>query len=188
MFLIALLPSPCSAARERYVACKAARRDTLRKLALQQALMLSPITPHFSEHVCELLGEEGKALLWPGELFIDAAVLFEADYLQAQKTNFRKALDRYMAPQRKKEKTLWPTKAVIAVTPTYLDWQARVFEIVRPLFDPVTKTFPTDAIELLRTNKELKAMVSDKSSHRSKKRGCRLRKMKTKTKKPRALF
>lgn len=69
-----------------------------------QAILMAPITPHWSQYIWKLLGKQGfiQKACWPEQKPIDEMILKKDAYLQEALHSFRLRKDTYMKPKKGK--------------------------------------------------------------------------------------
>jgi len=144
-----------------------------------QMLILSPIAPHFCEHVWRgVLGRESLVVQerWPTpEVEYSPVLARQYESLQASLRTFRLTLDKWGAGGGKKKKknaapktSAKPTGAVIFVASSYMPWQQEVLRLLQdvPLDEdnsPLQKDFmrsvkDAEAIQALPKPEQKKAL------------------------------
>ncbi|TMW63632.1 hypothetical protein Poli38472_002573 [Pythium oligandrum] len=134
----------------------AMHRDVITRFMEAQTIMLSPVTPHFCEHIWKLLGKDGfvATALWPQTEEVDFSLLRAGDFLGKTARHFREALTK--GPQKKKGKsaapveTKKPTHAHVYLSNEFPEWQQKVLTFLASVFDAKNKTFPDDFMKLLK--------------------------------------
>jgi len=104
-----------------------------------QTLSLSPFAPHFCEHLWrQVLGKDTLCAQerWPTpEKAVDSILTRKYNLIQNMLRSFRLALDRSMAPPKKKAKNAEPpqrpTNAVIIVSRKYRQFQADILKTLQ---------------------------------------------------------
>jgi leucyl-tRNA synthetase family protein len=162
------------AIRERYEINSETRGRKPRRAVLldslkRQVLMLAPIVPHIAEHCWKKLGGSGLAssTLMPAVSDdIDRSLVHAATFLDSQVSRVRKLIDAKLNPKAaKKGKAVAAppaaiTKITISVTRAYPAWQARVLDVIRPLFNDATREFSGgDPVAALQADAELQTLV-----------------------------
>jgi len=163
------------AARDSYrinVGNEGLNRELILYFIEVQAIIMSPIIPHFSEYVWKLLQKVGsvRKSKWPVSGKIDDTILAQIDYLESTFHAFRLRRDAYMNPKIKKgEKRVEvkpPTKASILVAKSYPSWMQKTLTILGPLVqksnnDNNTKLWPDDkqVLKCLSSDEELKKLM-----------------------------
>eukprot|EP01119_Soliformovum_irregulare_P010084 TRINITY_DN2463_c0_g1_i1.p1 TRINITY_DN2463_c0_g1~~TRINITY_DN2463_c0_g1_i1.p1 ORF type:complete len:1089 (+),score=389.86 TRINITY_DN2463_c0_g1_i1:222-3269(+) len=105
-----------------------------------QAILMSPVVPHFSQRIFNILGKNIpiQKAKWPVAGNIDDLVLKQHDYLKEVIHNFRLKRQAYIQPKAKKgekPKTLpAPTTGVIHVVKEYPPWVQTTLKIAAPFF------------------------------------------------------
>ena len=82
------------------------RTDLVHRFIEWQAIVLSPICPHVSEHLWSLLGKKGlllKDTKWPKTGPVDENVINKSEYLMEAAREFRLKLKNYMQPPKAKK-------------------------------------------------------------------------------------
>jgi leucyl-tRNA synthetase len=160
--------------RERYVISSETRGRKPRRAVLldslkRQMLLLAPIVPHLTEHCWKKLGGSGlaSATLMPAVSDdIDRSLVHASTFLEAQTSRMRKLIDAKLNPKAAKKGKAVPappaavTKITIGVTRAYPAWQARVLDVLRPLFNDATREFSGgDPVAALQADQELQQLV-----------------------------
>lgn len=86
------------------------RKDLTLKFIELQAIVLSPICPHVSEHLWSLLGKKDLLLSktrWPEVGLVDENYIKKSDYLMEAAREFRLKLKNYMQPPKAKKGTVF---------------------------------------------------------------------------------
>jgi leucyl-tRNA synthetase len=134
----------------------AMHRDVIFRFIEAQIIMLSPITPHFCEHIWALIGKKGfvTTALWPETFEVDFSLLRAGDFLNKTVRHFREALVKGSGPQKKGKKpaveTAKPTHAHVYLSSEFPEWQQTVLVFMSSVFDAATKEFPADFMKLLK--------------------------------------
>jgi len=119
---------------------EAMNADLIMKFIEIQAILLSPIAPHYSQKIFNLLGKNIpiQRARWPQAGPIDEVVLKQHEYLSEVIHNFRLKRQAYMNPKPKKgekAKTVpAPTTASIHVIKEYPEWVQTTLKIAAPMF------------------------------------------------------
>jgi len=102
-----------------------------------QALLMAPITPHWSEYVWQLLGKSSsvRKASWPAVGTLDEVLLKQHDYLQQLVHSLRIKKDLFAKKKGGKPEDAVPTKLVIHVAKSYPEWMEKTVKVVRPLFE-----------------------------------------------------
>jgi leucyl-tRNA synthetase len=113
------------------------------------ALLLTPFTPHYSEHIWhDILGETSSVQNAPfprASGKTDPAVLQQLDYMRAAVDSLRSA--EAMASKKKGKGKVGaydpakPKRARIYVATVYPEWQNKCVEVVRSAWDEKTNAF-----------------------------------------------
>eukprot|EP01108_Squamamoeba_japonica_P000691 TRINITY_DN1240_c0_g2_i1.p2 TRINITY_DN1240_c0_g2~~TRINITY_DN1240_c0_g2_i1.p2 ORF type:complete len:368 (-),score=254.08 TRINITY_DN1240_c0_g2_i1:31-1134(-) len=141
----------------------AANRALVLESIARQVLLLAPIVPHVAEHVWRrVLGRDGFASTarMPLAGDVDTPLLLAADYFDAQLANARSIYGTATKP-RKGKPVPPPTALVVRVCTAYAPWQARVLELLTPLYDDATKQFADGAVATLQADEPLRALIAD---------------------------
>jgi len=117
-------------------------KDILKKFVSTQALLLAPVTPHWSENLWELLGNK-KSIMearWPVTKKVDKALLDGSGYIRNLVSHIRSHEDSVMKKKNKKAKTKTtgpppPCTLTLYVADSFPQWQEDVIEILRKNFD-----------------------------------------------------
>lgn len=135
-------------------------RDVIFRFIEAQTIMLSPITPHFCEHIWSLIGKDGfvSVALWPAAFEVDYALLRAGDFLNKTVRSFREALVKGSGPQKKGGKkggapaadAVKPTHAHVYLSSEFPEWQQKVLSFMSSVFDAATKEFPADFMKRLK--------------------------------------
>jgi leucyl-tRNA synthetase len=139
------------AARDNYVTvCQAEgqefNKELIERFIRVQVIMISPVTPHWSEHIWRnVLHEQGSVTKasWPTVGPIDNDLLKRNDYLMHTLHNFRLKLAAHMNP-KKGAKPPAPTTASIYIADRYPEWQEKTLVLIRKLYNEQTKEFPAN--------------------------------------------
>jgi leucyl-tRNA synthetase len=136
------------AARDNYVTvCQAEgqefNKELIERFIRVQVIMISPVTPHWSEHIWRnVLHEQGSVTKasWPTVGPIDNDLLKRNDYLMHTLHNFRLKLAAHMNP-KKGAKPPAPTTASIYIADRYPEWQEKTLVLIRKLYNEVRMWF-----------------------------------------------
>lgn len=137
---------------------KAMHKDVLSRFFEIQAILLSPIAPHFSEHLWELIGKQESIMFarFPEAGPIDEKILIENEYLQNTfhniRTKLQKGCENY---QKKHNKPASFNAAYIYIADSYLPWQKKTIEMIASAY-AATNTFPAEPAKMLSQDPELK--------------------------------
>ncbi|KJH53016.1 leucine--tRNA ligase [Dictyocaulus viviparus] len=98
-----------------------------------QALILSPICPHVSEHIWQILGKNGFIVnaKWPETAPVDEVLCKAADFMRDVMTDFRARLKNSMSAKKKNAFIAPPSEAVIYVAKEFPTWQKTVLELLQ---------------------------------------------------------
>lgn len=131
-------------------------RDVILRFIEAQIVMLSPITPHFCEHIWKLLGKTGfiSNALWPVAHEVDFSLLRAGDFLNKTTRHFREALTKGNQKKGKGKAaapadTTKPTHAHVYLSNEFPAWQQKVLIFMASVFD-ASKEFPADFMKLLK--------------------------------------
>eukprot|EP00761_Pharyngomonas_kirbyi_P012040 gb/GECH01012067.1/.p1 GENE.gb/GECH01012067.1/~~gb/GECH01012067.1/.p1 ORF type:complete len:1036 (+),score=292.95 gb/GECH01012067.1/:1-3108(+) len=132
------------------------RKDLVERFAKVQALLLCPITPHVSEHMWNLLGQEGSIMQasWPESGEIDEVLMQQHDFLRSTTHEFNSKL-------QKARKNLDSDKSVsvyIFCCTSYLPWQLDTIRAVREVYNE-TGEIPKSIAKKLSSNPDLKKQM-----------------------------
>lgn len=109
-----------------------------------QTIVLSPICPHWSERVWQLLKKDGfvvRNAVWPEVPVPDQSYLDQSNHIEACIKEFRSKIG--LAKSRKKDGPI--TKATIWVASSYPAWRATLIDAIRTSIAPDATVFPTEA-------------------------------------------
>lgn len=111
-----------------------------------QAVILSPICPHVSEHVWTLLGEKDTILKvrWPSTPSFDRVLISAGSYLNQCAHDFRLRLKTYLAAlsnksSKKGQSTAVekPTHGTVWIAKTYPTWQSIILTLLQEKFQVI---------------------------------------------------
>lgn len=112
--------------------------DLLKRFASIQSLLLSPITPHWSENIwIEILKKETSIMIasWPEHKLPDNILLESALYLKTLLSTIRSTEDSIAKRKTKKNKGITvpvvPSEITIYVAKEFPDWQEKVMKILQ---------------------------------------------------------
>jgi leucyl-tRNA synthetase len=137
----------------------AMHRDVIFRFIEAQIVMLSPITPHFCEHIWTLIGKKGfvSVASWPDAFEVDFSLLRAGDFLNKTVRSFREALIKGSGSQKKGKKGAAPaadapkpTHAHVYLSSEFPEWQQKVLIFMNGVFDAETNEFPADFMKLLK--------------------------------------
>jgi len=131
--------------RDNYRVAVGSQANMNRQLVLRfievQALLISPICPHFAQFVWGLLGktEVIQRARWPTVGTVNEVLLKQNDYLQEIIHQFRLRKDAHVKPKKGKkgeaeEIIVPPTKATIQVIKSFPVWMQKTHKILHPIF------------------------------------------------------
>uniref|UniRef100_A0A0K0DF01 leucine--tRNA ligase n=1 Tax=Angiostrongylus cantonensis TaxID=6313 RepID=A0A0K0DF01_ANGCA len=97
-----------------------------------QALILSPICPHVSEHIWQILGKDDLIVnsKWPETVSVDETLCKAADFMREVLADFRARIKNAMSSKKKNAFAVQPTEAVIYVAKEFPTWQKTVLEML----------------------------------------------------------
>lgn len=147
------------AARDEYrLACGVAgmHKDLIWRFMEVQTKLITPICPHYAEHVwTEILKKGGYAITagWPAVTSARDPILQRANtYLQDVIKSLRNVLQKQSAPKKVKQgkgappaPAAKPTIALIFVAERYSGWQEECLRILQSNYKSSTKSFSPDA-------------------------------------------
>eukprot|EP01114_Cavostelium_apophysatum_P006251 TRINITY_DN1749_c0_g1_i1.p1 TRINITY_DN1749_c0_g1~~TRINITY_DN1749_c0_g1_i1.p1 ORF type:complete len:679 (-),score=245.98 TRINITY_DN1749_c0_g1_i1:43-2079(-) len=144
------------------VAEKGMKKDLIMKFIEVQAIIMAPITPHFSEHIWKMIGKTGTVRKTPFPVAgaVDLVVLQQKHYLYRILHEFRVKRDLYMKPKKKgsNEPVPAPSKASIAVAANFVEWKQKVLNMLRPFYE--NKNYEDKAVlAVLTADAELKKNI-----------------------------
>jgi leucyl-tRNA synthetase len=121
---------------------KAMNKDLVLRFIEVQALLLAPITPHFSEYVwTKLLGKSGSIMQarWPVAGVVDDDLLRQNEHLLDSLHEYRLRLEDHLKPKKKgkaaPEKVPVPNTAYIYVATEYKPWQQEILTIMKNFYN-----------------------------------------------------
>ncbi|CAG9765535.1 unnamed protein product [Ceutorhynchus assimilis] len=123
------------AARDKYrelCLLEGMHQDLILKFIEIQALILSPICPHVSEKVWQLLGNESSILKahWPTVGPINQSEIKASEYLMECAHSFRVHLKTYLANKRQEK----PNRCTVFVAKTFPTWQHCILTVLQECF------------------------------------------------------
>ena len=141
----------------------------IRQWAEWQALMMTPITPHWSEAMWELLGKEGCIVhaRWPrSETMEDVAISAAGEYLfhtahslAAALVNRGKKKPAKGAPPAETEK---PNQANLYVARSFPRWKEIVLDLLREHFDAAASEVSKQVMVVIKNHQELNSFNKGK--------------------------
>ncbi|XP_075235373.1 leucyl-tRNA synthetase [Lycorma delicatula] len=130
--------------------------DLVLKFIDLQALLLSPICPHVSEHVYSLLGKKESIVTakWPVGGPVDEVLVKSSAYLMEAAHSFRLKLINHMQMGKKKggkqqlnsQQNEKPSHAVIWIAKTFPPWQSTVLTTMKELYSANGGQFPDNKV------------------------------------------
>jgi leucyl-tRNA synthetase len=146
-------------------------KDVLRRFVELQVLLMSPIIPHFAEHVwTEILGNKSSILLarFPAQLPYDEALVISAEYLRSVAHGMRASIQaeatrkgKGKGPETPKET---PDSVELYVAKTFPGWQEEVIEVLRANYDAVSKSMKVADDQIVALTKPIMKTITDKSA------------------------
>lgn len=146
-------------ARDEYrLSCGAAgmNRDLLWRFMDVQTRLITPICPHYAEHVWrKILKKEGFAIKagWPVADTSDPTLRIANKYLQDSIVSMRKLLQKQESGSKKPKKGVAPAPlseakkmsvGLIYVNEHYSGWKEQCLRVLQSKFDSQTRSFPPD--------------------------------------------
>eukprot|EP01080_Neovahlkampfia_damariscottae_P009492 gene9492-1698_t len=129
------------------------KQDLMMKFIEYEAIIMSPIRPHFSEHIWELIGKKTRIEneLWPEVPDSDLRVIRSYFYFQNSIYQFRSKLNKEKDTAKKSKKE-WsqPKGAYIYVMDHYATWQLETLKVLREIIKPTDTQFPVDLSKMLK--------------------------------------
>ncbi|XP_018328827.1 leucine--tRNA ligase, cytoplasmic [Agrilus planipennis] len=132
-------------------------KDLILQFIEVQALLLSPICPHVSEHIWKLVGKKGSILnaTWPAAGKIDYPLIKSSEYLMEAAHSFRVYLKTHLQGPRATKNNPKPTViekptfATIWVAKTFPPWQHCILQTLQNFYNkqgslPDNKTLSTE--------------------------------------------
>jgi leucyl-tRNA synthetase len=127
-------------------ACSAAgiplHKDLILKYTRLQALILTPIAPHWAEHVwLEILGEKKSIQFaaWPDVPAADPALTAAREYVRTTSSNINSAEAAQLKKMAKGRQSDFdpkkPKKLTVFVTESFPAWQAKYIELLKEVWD-----------------------------------------------------
>jgi len=147
-------------ARDTYrEACNAAgiplHKDLVFKYIRLQALILTPIAPHWADYVWrEILGEKESIQFarWPEVPAADPALTAAREYVRTTSSNINSAEAAQLKKMAKGRQSDFdpkkPKKLTIFMTESFPAWQAKYIELLKEVWDPATNTQKIEDKEL----------------------------------------
>ncbi|KAK4667545.1 cytosolic leucyl tRNA synthetase [Podospora pseudopauciseta] len=147
-------------ARDTYrEACTAAgiplHKDLVFKYIRLQALLLTPIAPHWADFVWqEILGEKTSIQFarWPDVPASDAGLTAAREYVRQTSSNINSAEASQLKKMAKGRQSDFdpkkPKKLTIFLTEDFPTWQAKYIELLKEVWDPATNSQKIDDKEL----------------------------------------
>ncbi|CAI5445809.1 unnamed protein product [Caenorhabditis angaria] len=98
-----------------------------------QMIILSPICPHITEYIWQLLQKPGLIVnaSWPKTEQVDENLTIASKFISDAIVEFRQRLKTYLQPKKKSKETVEiPTEAIIYVAKQYPPWQQTILKIL----------------------------------------------------------
>jgi leucyl-tRNA synthetase len=140
----------------------------VRRWAEWQALMMVPITPHWSEAMWELLGKSGCVVLqrWPQpEEMEDADMTAAGSYLFGVAHSLAASLanrEKKKKPAKGKEEEAKPNSVNLYVATTFPRWKETVLELLREHFDASTSEVSKAVMPVINKHEGIKSFNKGK--------------------------
>eukprot|EP01105_Mastigella_eilhardi_P024714 TRINITY_DN64_c0_g4_i1.p1 TRINITY_DN64_c0_g4~~TRINITY_DN64_c0_g4_i1.p1 ORF type:complete len:1079 (-),score=347.02 TRINITY_DN64_c0_g4_i1:3286-6522(-) len=141
-----------------------------------QAVIMSPITPHFSDYVYRKLLHKSDFIwhaTWPSTDEIDVLVLQQSEHLESCIYEFRQLIRDYLNPKKKKGQAqapqpAYPQQAEIVVATAFPYWHSRTMELLSEEFSKTGQMLPNDKVapliaadpQLKKSMRKIMAVVS----------------------------
>mmetsp|Transcript_18753 Transcript_18753/g.30824 ORF Transcript_18753/g.30824 Transcript_18753/m.30824 type:complete len:1084 (+) Transcript_18753:230-3481(+) len=137
-------------------------RDLILRFIELQALLLTPVCPHFCEKVWRLLGRKGFIIneLFPVAGEVDVTLERANQYLHNSIKTFRDKIERQLVIQAKAKKdgpVPKPTSAIIYVAQSFPQWRQDLLKTLHKVYLENGNKFPEDLIKQLRDVKSIAA-------------------------------
>lgn len=134
----------------------AMHRDVITRFIEAQVIMLSPICPHFCEHIWAILGKDGfvSVAAWPKTDEVNFSLLRAGDFLSKTVRTFRESLIKGTGKKKGKNAAAVeekkPTHAHVYMSTEFPEWQQRVLIFMASVFNSEKREFPADFMKLLK--------------------------------------
>lgn len=139
--------------------------DLILRFIEVQALLLSPVCPHFSEKVWKMIGKEGSILKakWPEAGPVDHQVLAQDAYLEGTLYEFRNKIALYRKTKAKNPHAK-VTEANIYISTAFPEWHKNALLYLQGAYDKNTRALAPDAqiIGHFKAQKDLAPAVMQK--------------------------
>jgi len=147
-------------ARDTYrESCTAAgiplHKDLVNKYIRLQALILTPIAPHWAEYVwLEILGEKKSIqwAAWPTVPAADPALTAAREYVRSTSSNINSAEAAQLKKMAKGRQSDFdpkkPKKLTVFMTESFPAWQTKYIELLKEVWDPAANAQRVDDKEL----------------------------------------
>eukprot|EP01132_Coremiostelium_polycephalum_P006250 gene6250-7781_t len=132
-------------------------RDLIIKYLETQAIILFPITPHYSQKLFSMLGK-GSILKarWPAVGNINHEALKKNNYLKSTIYNFRMKMGVFIKTKSKGKPTeVRPEKATVFYSKQFPQWQSEALRFLQTIYDDDTRTFKLDNNSILEEFKKI---------------------------------
>ena len=157
-------------ARNRYrtgTAQVGVKADLVRQWAEWQAIVMAPITPHWSEELWEMLGKPGCVVnaKWPTIPKLDAAMSAAGEYLFKTQNSLSSAVanrDKKKPKGGAAEAAEKPNQINLYVAHAFPRWKEIVIEMLRAKYDEATGEVDSKVLKEIADNEELKAFNKGK--------------------------
>lgn len=119
------------------------RQDLVLRFAEYQAIMMAPITPHWSENIWEILGKDGLVIdaRWPTPPTADLLLCRSYSFLRDSMRAFRLALIKAGKPE--------DLQAYAYVAATWPDWQEATLRLLQAIVDEKGEV-PKDLMNIMK--------------------------------------
>jgi len=144
--------------------------DVIRRFMDVQMVALSPIAPHFCEHIWQKVMDKQSLVIdepWPTPpKAVDKVLVRQYELIQGHLRSFRLKLDKHMSPKGKKKKKQAassapqkPTRAVIFVAREYKQFQQDILRVLQGFeLDAENSPVDKDFMRKVKDSEALKAM------------------------------
>ena len=137
--------------RDRYrdaVKLENMHRDSIDMFCRLQALIVSPIAPHFAEHVWKHVMKAGPTIIkerWPQLPVVDAKYVASGTYLTTLCRNIRSSMSTEQTMRRKKKQSEAINSVEIYVARSYPEWQSKCIDLLTEHYDSSANAFKDEA-------------------------------------------
>jgi len=143
-------------------------RDLTLRFIEIQALLLTPIAPHFCEFVWELLGKKGfiVSASWTEAGEVDEKLLSINKYFQDQLAEFRVKLKYVLRVKDKKQAKKKANSATIFICTSYPAWKNQVIQTAKDFYNQEKHQFSSDneIVEAFKNNHIISPFLNDAMS------------------------